>query len=548
MADQTTDSLSLGFTVTRDMVDSFARLSGDYNSMHMNPEVARRSRFRRPIVHGMLPFSFICMIQDHYKDQHITFKELSAHFNKPVFLHDSVLLTVKCRKKDSHTFSIHGEWHKEGSDELLLVARGRFELQSREDQDSINQNDNHTSFLSKPLEENRYTINDLDEQNETLAFELTLDLLEQYNREVLRSRSRSRQPDSACRCTNLFTTLLLSTMVGMRLPGRYATFTRFHICFDDIVQLHRPCTMTAELSRVSREAEHMQATFSIRDSGTVMASGKYDVSLNSPPKPMLTCNEILEHHLNLGLSGKVALITGASRGIGETTAKLLAMHGVRSVVTYLHGKSDAERIVKEIKDAGGEAFASHCDITRDEQVDTLVSGIIERYEGIDILVNNAVKEFSPREILELDWDDYLGELEVSVKGMHACCKAVIPLFKNAGGGKIINMSSVAVANPVEGQSRYITAKSAVEGYTKSLAIELAKHNIQANLVVPNMTDTDLVSVIPAFYREKIADSRPGNRHVQPIEVAQSIAYLASNWSDAMTGQKIVLNLGEPPFA
>ena len=122
------------------------------------------------------------------------------------------------------------------------------------------------------------------------------------------------------------------------------------------------------------------------------------------------------------------------------------------------------------------------------------------------------------------------------------------LFKNNGGGKIINLSTVAVDNPVAGQSRYITAKSAVTGYTKSLAKELMKFNIQANLVVPNMTDTDLVSVLPSMYKDKIAESRPYGRHVYPVEVAQSIVFLASNWSDAITGQKLVLNLGEPPFA
>ena len=178
----------------------------------------------------------------------------------------------------------------------------------------------------------------------------------------------------------------------------------------------------------------------------------------------------------------------------------------------------------------------------------MIGQIVEKYGDINILVNNAVREFTPKDVLELEWKDYLQEMEVSVKGMHACCKAVIPMFKKTGHGKIINLSTIAVANPVSGQSRYITAKSAVEGYTKSLAVELAQHNIQVNLVIPNMTDTDLISVVPTLFRDRIASERTTQRHVKPVEVAQGIVYLASNWSNAMTGQKIVLNLGEPPFA
>jgi len=252
--------------------------------------------------------------------------------------------------------------------------------------------------------------------------------------------------------------------------------------------------------------------------------------------------------MDFGLAGKVALVTGASRGIGETTAKLFAMYGVKTVVCYFRGKADAQAIIKDITTAGGGAIAVQCDLTDDAQVVSMIQLVSKNYGDINILVNNAVREFTPKDVLELDWNDYLREMEVSIKGMHACCKAVIPMFKKAGQGKIINLSTIAVANPVSGQSRYITAKSAVEGYTKSLAVELAPFNIQANLVVPNMTDTDLISVIPALFRDRIAKERVTQRHIQPVEVAQCIVYLASSWADAMNGQKIVLNLGEPPFA
>ena len=123
----------------------------------------------------------------------------------------------------------------------------------------------------------------------------------------------------------------------------------------------------------------------------------------------------------------------------------------------------------------------------------------------------------------------------------------MPILKEKKAGKIINLSTIMVDNPVSSQNKYITVKSAVVGYTKSLAKELAGTNVQVNLVVPNMTETDLVAYIPSNFSSRIAAERDMGRNLQPIEVAQSIVFLASSWANGITGQKIVLNLGELPF-
>jgi 3-oxoacyl-[acyl-carrier protein] reductase len=157
-------------------------------------------------------------------------------------------------------------------------------------------------------------------------------------------------------------------------------------------------------------------------------------------------------------------------------------------------------------------------------------------------------DFRPEPITALGWADFEAELEVSLKGLHACCSAAIPHMKAKGGGRIINVSSIATDQPVKGQARYITAKSAVEGYTKSLAIELARDNIQANLVVPAMTETDLLASIPSDFIRRMGTARAMRRNLQPIEVAQAMVYLASDWARGMSGQRLVLNLGEAPFA
>jgi len=547
MADQALENLVTEFTITQAMIDAFARLTGDYNSMHMNAEIARKSRYRRIIVHGMLPFSFLSVIQQKFPQQQIVFKELSCHFNKPVYAGDVVTLNISIRQKTDEIYSFQGQWRRKYNSEILLLAKGNLSVSDVlvNIVDSTD-DDKRDSFLLTQTTENQYTIIELSDQYEKLAFNISAELVEQYTASVL---TAVNEHDKSYRlCPNLLATLLLSTMVGMRLPGRYATFTRFNITFNQYLILQQIYEIHARLDEVSVEAEHIMANCEIRLKNKVYATGKYEVAVNSPPKTMLSCAQIKQSMMDFSLDGKVALVTGASRGIGETTVKLFAMYGVRTIVCYFRGQSDAETIVKDITEAGGDAFAVQCDLTDEVQVAKMIQKISGKYGDINILVNNAVREFTPKDVLDLDWKDYLDEMEVSVKGLHTCCKAVIPMFKKAGQGKIINLSTVAVANPVSGQSRYITAKSAVEGYTKSLAVELAPFNIQINLVIPNMTDTDLVSVIPALYRDRIAQNRPTKRHVQPIEVAQSIVFLASSWSNAMMGQKIVLNLGEPPFA
>lgn len=547
MADQVPINISIDFTITQKMIESFARLTGDYNSMHMDVEVARKSRFRRTIVHGMLPFSFISIIQKAFPQQCIVFKELSGHFNKPVYVEDLLTLDINIKQKTDDIFSFQGQWRRKENREILLLAKGSFSVcDTNTALVGKIVDDKHNSILLTSITENQYTTEELKDQHEILAFTVSTGLAEQFSDSVLTS---ANETDKKLRlCPHLLATLLLSTMVGMRLPGRYATFTRFNIAFTKNLALQQEYKMHASLDKVSVEAEHISARCEIRLNEDVFATGKYEVVLNSPPKSMLSCNQIKQSAMDFDLAGKVALVTGASRGIGETTAKMLAMYGVKTIVCYFRGQKDAEAIVNDITDNNGEASAVQCDLTDDIQVTGMIGQIVEKYGDINILVNNAVREFTPKDVMELEWKDYLQEMEVSVKGMHACCKAVIPMFKKTGHGKIINLSTIAVANPVSGQSRYITAKSAVEGYTKSLAVELAQHNIQVNLVIPNMTDTDLISVVPTLFRDRIASERTTQRHVKPVEVAQGIVYLASNWSNAMTGQKIVLNLGEPPFA
>lgn len=538
MADE--NAISVTFTVTQEMVDAFAELSGDYNSMHMNPEVARKSRYRQRVVHGMLPFSFLQLLNRVF-DAGVEFTKLNTRFRKPIFIGDTLTMEVGFSESGGEK-SYEAVWSKKDDDSVVIKSSGAFRLY----RESGETGDGPGGFLRSDLDEAKHLIKDLDQKEERLAFRVSNEAKRDYSVRIFQAGLEDDSVDIKPG-NNLVAVLMLSTLVGMRLPGRYAIFTRFDIELSEDVRPGQDVELVGQVTKASEATELMEAAISLEGDET-LATGRIEVALNPPPKTMLSSEQIRKDFSHLNLTGKVVVITGASRGIGETTAKLLAALGAKVVVNYYRGEADAQAIVQDIQSGGADALALQCDVTDDESVKDMINRAMNAFGRLDILVNNAVRDFSPKNITELEWSDFVGEFDVSIKGLHACCREVIPIFKQNGGGKIINLSTVAVDNPVAGQSRYITAKSAVVGYTKSLAKELLKFNIQANLVVPNMTDTDLVSVLPTMYRDKIAQSRPYGRHVQPIEVAQSIAFLASSWSDAITGQKIVLNLGEPPFA
>jgi 3-oxoacyl-[acyl-carrier protein] reductase len=301
-------------------------------------------------------------------------------------------------------------------------------------------------------------------------------------------------------CPNIAATLLLSTLVGMRLPGRRAVFMRFAMKFAADVVKDLEGELHGRVTKVSAVSESLAAEVRITQQRAEIATGEVHALVSQAPSRMLSAETIRREHLELGLAGKVVVVIGASRGIGETAAKLFAMHGAQVVVHYFRGRHDAESIVAEIAAAGGTAKALQCDVRDEAAVGRFFAEVDAAFGGVDVLVNNAVVDFQPKPAAELTWPDFLGELEVSLKGLHACCQAALPRMKARGGGKIVNVSTVAVDQPVRGQGKYITAKSAVAGYTKSLAVEVLKDNIQVNLVVPAMTENRPARLDPGRLR------------------------------------------------
>ncbi|MFN7141491.1 MAG: SDR family NAD(P)-dependent oxidoreductase, partial [Limisphaerales bacterium] len=348
--------------------------------------------------------------------------------------------------------------------------------------------------------------------------------------------------------TNLLGAALFSTMVGMCFPGKRATFLNFDVSFAERLPFEELCRLQSRIAFKSATTSTISQALSFTGSdGRVLASGKIHARVNAPPSRMLSMQELAASELDLGLRGKVVLITGGSRGIGETTAKLFALHGAKVVINYLQSQTEAERIVCEISQHGGDAMAVQADVSDRTQVAAMVKKIRERFGVIHILVNNAVRDANPVPFLELTWNKLEADLNVVLKGAFNCCQEVLPSMVEQRFGKIINLATVFIETPPVNQSKYVISKSALVGLTRSIAVEFARHNIQCNLVVPSMVETDLSKNVPKIFAEKMKAETPMQRLATPVEVAKSILFLASSLSSFTTGQKVMVTGGNAPL-
>ncbi|MHB1131148.1 MAG: 3-oxoacyl-[acyl-carrier-protein] reductase [Chloroflexota bacterium] len=244
----------------------------------------------------------------------------------------------------------------------------------------------------------------------------------------------------------------------------------------------------------------------------------------------------------VNLTGKTALVTGASRGIGRATALALAAQGAAIVVNYSASESAAAEVVAQITAAGGRATAIRADVSQAAEVEQLVARSIETYGRIDILVSNAGinRDNLLMRMSERDWDDVLA---TNLKAAFLCTKAVLRSMIRQRSGRLIYMSSVVGLSGNAGQSNYAAAKAGLVGLAKSTAREVGSRGITANVVAPGFIETDMTTRLSAQIRQKAVEQIPLERFGQPQDVAEAVAFLASDAAAYITGQVLKVDGG-----
>lgn len=242
------------------------------------------------------------------------------------------------------------------------------------------------------------------------------------------------------------------------------------------------------------------------------------------------------------LEGKVALVTGGSRGIGRAVAEALAGAGAHVVITYRSNSAAAEETIAAIEAAGGKAEAVSFDVASAEVAEETVRGIAKRIGRLDILVNNAGIA-RDQLLLRVKEEEVRDTFATNVAGAIWCAKAAIRPMMKAKSGRIINLSSVVAESGNPGQAVYSASKAALLGLTKTLAREYAKRGVTVNAVAPGYIETDMTSALPEAATQAVIEQTPLGRVGRPEEVAAAVLFLASDEAGYITGQVLRVNGG-----
>lgn len=242
------------------------------------------------------------------------------------------------------------------------------------------------------------------------------------------------------------------------------------------------------------------------------------------------------------LTGKTAVVTGGSRGIGRAICIELAKQGANVVVNFSGSEAKAEEVVKEIEALGPKAIAVQANVADSPSVDSLMKQALETFASIDILVNNAgiTRDNLLMRMKEQEWDDVI---DTNLKGVFLCTKAVTRQMMKQRAGRIINISSIVGVAGNPGQANYVAAKAGVIGLTKTTAQELASRNILVNAIAPGFITTEMTDALPEEIKETMLKQIPLAKLGQPEDIAKAVIFLASDSANYITGQTLHIDGG-----
>lgn len=241
------------------------------------------------------------------------------------------------------------------------------------------------------------------------------------------------------------------------------------------------------------------------------------------------------------LAGKVAIVTGGSRGIGREIALLLARRGADVAINYRSRQAEADSTVKELEDLGVRALAIMADLSDMTAARNLIRKVHEQWGRIDILINNAgiTRDKTMKKLTDDDWNDVLN---TNLGSVYATCSEVLEIMTAQEYGRIVNITSFVGQAGNFGQANYAASKGGIIAFTKTLALEVARNNITVNAIAPGFTETEMLRQVPTNIREKILARVPMGRFGEPEEIAKAVVFIAAD-AGYITGQQINVNGG-----
>jgi 3-oxoacyl-[acyl-carrier protein] reductase len=331
----------------------------------------------------------------------------------------------------------------------------------------------------------------------------------------------------------------ISTLIGTKLPGDGGLWFSQNLDFLAPVRVGDKLTILGTVIKKIKRSQSIELSIEIRNQHQkIVTSGTAKVKIieaeiNKEKKKSSKNNK-----------RKVALVIGATGGIGESVCHGLAEDGFDVIVHTFSNEKSAKKIAEQIKTLGQKAIVVSADIVDEEKVGEMFEKIKRYLENVSVLVNCASAEIPNVKFKNLSWGSFQDHFNINVRGVFHLAQHIIPIMEKNKYGKIINITSQSIENVVPEWSPYITAKSALHGFSKALAVELAPLGIRVNMVSAGMTDTKLIADVSEKARLLVASKTPLKRLATPEDVANAIRYLASEKSDFLVGETIRVNGGQ----
>jgi 3-oxoacyl-[acyl-carrier protein] reductase len=330
----------------------------------------------------------------------------------------------------------------------------------------------------------------------------------------------------------------ISTIIGTKLPGDGALWFSQSLEFLLPVRIGDTLEVEAEVIKKYDREQFIELLTTIKNQNRqLVIRGTAKVKIIEQEVP------IAEEAL-FGTTEKVVLVIGGTGGIGSETCRQLAKDGFTIAIHYNSNRRLAEKLSEELRVSGAKTLLVSADITNEAAVKEMVHQVIRKFGGIHVLVNCAAATIPNIKFKDLTWSDYLVQLELNIQAMLNLSKAIVPEMIEKGGGKLITIGSYAVDKPNSDWSHYITAKSALVGFNRSLAFELAPKGIMVNMVTPSLVNTELTADIPEKVKLLFASQTPLRRLALAKDVAGAISFLASDSASFMAGENIRVNGGQ----